>query len=59
MGFPSFYEGRRWAMPAVPELAQTMGTFYEKPDAYSVDGAGSRTTTRTARPSTWAPDSTT
>ncbi len=40
LGFPSFYEGRQWAMPAVPELAQTMATFYEKPDAYSVDGRG-------------------
>ena len=40
LGFPPFYEGRQWAMPAVPELAQTMGTFYEKPDAFSVDGRG-------------------
>ena len=40
MGFPSFNEGIRWALPAVPELAQTMGSFYEKPDAYSVDGRG-------------------
>jgi hypothetical protein len=39
-GFPAFYEGRQWALPASPELAQTMGTFYEKPDAYSVDARG-------------------
>jgi hypothetical protein len=39
-GFPSFYEGRQWALPASAELAQTMGTFYEKPDAYSVDARG-------------------
>ena len=39
-GFPSFYEGRQWALPASPELAKTMGTFYEGPDAYSVDGRG-------------------
>jgi hypothetical protein len=39
-GFPVFYEGRRWALPASPELSQTMATFYEKPDAYSVDARG-------------------
>ena len=39
-GFPSFYEGRQWALPASPELAKTMGTFYEGPNAYSVDGRG-------------------
>jgi hypothetical protein len=39
-GFPSFYTGRRWAFPGSPEIAQTMGTFYEKPDAYSVDARG-------------------
>ncbi len=40
LGFPSFYEGSQWALPASPELAQTMGTFYENPDAYSVDSRG-------------------
>jgi hypothetical protein len=39
-GYPSFYEGGRWAFPASAELAETMGTFYEKPDAYSVDARG-------------------
>jgi hypothetical protein len=39
-GFPSFYEARQWALPASPELAKTMGTFYEGPNAYSVDGRG-------------------
>jgi hypothetical protein len=39
-GFPSFYEGRQWAFPVSPDLAKTMGTFYEGPDAYSVDGRG-------------------
>jgi hypothetical protein len=39
-GFPSFYEGRQWALPASPELAKTMGTFYEGPNAYSIDGRG-------------------
>jgi hypothetical protein len=40
VGFPSFYEGRQWAFPGSPEIAKTMGTFYEGPDAYSVDGRG-------------------
>ena len=40
LGFPSFYEGHQWALPASPELAQTMGTFYEKTDGYSVDSRG-------------------
>ena len=39
-GFPSFYEGRQWAFPGLPELVQTLGTFYEKPNAYSVDARG-------------------
>jgi hypothetical protein len=36
-GFPRFYEGRQWAFPGLPEMAETMGSFYEKPDAYAVD----------------------
>jgi hypothetical protein len=36
-GFPRFYEGRQWAFPGLPEMAQTMGSFYEKPDAYALD----------------------
>ena len=39
-GFPSFYEGSQWAFPAVPEVGEMMGTFYEKPEAYAVDGRG-------------------
>jgi hypothetical protein len=39
-GYPNFYEGHQWAFPASPELAKTMGTFYEGPDAYSVDARG-------------------
>ena len=38
-GFPSFYEGRQWALPASPELAKTMGTFYEGP-SYASPRAG-------------------
>ena len=34
------YEGRQWAPPSSPELSQTMGTFYEKKDTYSVDARG-------------------
>lgn len=40
MGFSTFYEGRCWALPALPELAQTAGSFYEKRDTYSVDARG-------------------
>jgi hypothetical protein len=39
-GYPRFYEDRQWAFPASPELSQTMSTFYEGPDAYSVDARG-------------------
>jgi hypothetical protein len=39
-GFPRFYEGRQWAFPGVPEMAETMGSFYEKPQAYTLDGRG-------------------
>ena len=39
-GYPRFYDRHQWAFPASPELAQTMSTFYEKPDAYSVDARG-------------------
>ena len=39
-GFPSYYEGRQWAFPATPERAETIPTFYETDEAYSVDGRG-------------------
>jgi len=39
-GFPSFYEGGQWTPPGSPELSQTMGTFYERKDAYSLDARG-------------------
>jgi hypothetical protein len=39
-GYPSFYAGHQWAFPASPELAKTMGTFYEGADTYSVDARG-------------------
>ena len=39
-GFPAFYPTSRWAFPAIPDLAETLGTFYEKADGYAVDGRG-------------------
>ena len=39
-GFPSFYEGGHWTPPGSPELSETMGTFYEKQDGYSLDTRG-------------------
>jgi hypothetical protein len=38
--FPPYYEGAQWAVPAMPELQKTASTFYETPDAYSVDARG-------------------
>lgn len=38
--FPPYYEGTQWAVPAMPELQKTAPTFYETPDAYSVDARG-------------------
>jgi hypothetical protein len=37
---PPYFEGRRCAITTSPEVAQTMGTFYEKPDTYSIDARG-------------------
>ena len=39
-GFPPFFEGSYWAMPAAPDLMETAATFYEKPDLYPVDSRG-------------------
>jgi len=39
-GFPSFYVGGQWTLPSSAELTQTMGTFYEKKDGYSLDARG-------------------
>jgi hypothetical protein len=38
--FPPYYEGEQWAVPAMSELQKTASTFYETPDAYSVDARG-------------------
>ena len=40
LGFPYFYEDRQWAFPGSPELARTMGVFYETPEVYSIDARG-------------------
>jgi hypothetical protein len=38
--FPPFYAGEQWAVVAPPEILETMGTFYEKPETYAVDARG-------------------
>jgi hypothetical protein len=38
--FEPYFPGAKWVIPGSPEFAKTMGTFYETPDAYSVDGRG-------------------
>ena len=40
MGFPPFWPGRRWAMPAWPEVIQGQATNYANPDSYPVDMRG-------------------
>ena len=39
-GFPRFYDDQQWAVVAPPEIMETMGTFYEKPEKYAVDARG-------------------
>lgn len=39
-GFPPYFEGTHWAVPAPPELMKTVATLYETPDLYSVDARG-------------------
>ena len=38
--FPPFYSDRQWAVVSPPEIAETMGTFYEKAETYAVDARG-------------------
>src|SRR5262245_4092950 len=35
--FSPFYEDGQWAVVAPPQIMETMGTFYEKPEMYPVD----------------------
>ncbi|HET6942941.1 MAG TPA: DUF1254 domain-containing protein [Sphingomicrobium sp.] len=37
---PPFYPGGRWALPANPEVAEGLPTFFSAPDAYPTDGRG-------------------
>ena len=37
-GFPPYYAGGHWAVPAVPEVVATMADFWQKPNGYAVDG---------------------
>jgi hypothetical protein len=37
---PPYYEGRRWAVPASPEVIEGMQSCFAKPDSYPVDGRG-------------------
>jgi hypothetical protein len=36
----AFYDGQRWALPALPEVAAGMPNFFGDPDAYPTDGRG-------------------
>jgi hypothetical protein len=38
--FPPYFEGTRWAIPAMPELMKTAATFFESENSYSVDARG-------------------
>jgi hypothetical protein len=38
--FPPYYTGTQWGVPGMPEFVDTMATFYEKPNAYTVDERG-------------------
>ena len=38
--FEPFFEGRRWFVPAQPELVATAASFYETPDTYPIDARG-------------------
>jgi hypothetical protein len=38
--FPPFYSDEQWAVVAPPEIMETMGTFYEKPERYVIDARG-------------------
>jgi hypothetical protein len=39
-GFPPYYDGRHWAIPGLPELVKTMGTFWEGSGTYALDSRG-------------------
>jgi hypothetical protein len=37
---PPYYEGRRWAVPASPDVIEGLATFFSNPGRYPVDGRG-------------------
>ena len=39
-GFPPFWEGSRWTLPALPEAIDGQGTTYAKRDSYAIDARG-------------------
>jgi hypothetical protein len=39
-GFPPFFEGTHWTMPALPEAIEGQGTTYAKHNSYAVDARG-------------------
>jgi hypothetical protein len=38
--FRPYFEGSRWALPVDPELLESIGRFFQVPDAYPVDARG-------------------
>ena len=38
--FTPYYEGRRWALPVLPEVLQGLQTQFANPDSYPVEGRG-------------------
>jgi hypothetical protein len=39
-GFPVFFNGTRWTMPALPDAVEGQATAYADPDKYAVDARG-------------------
>jgi hypothetical protein len=39
-GFPPFWEGSRWTLPALPEAIDGQGTTYARHDSYAIDARG-------------------
>lgn len=39
-GFPVFYPGTRWTMPALSEAVEGQGSTYANPDKYAIDARG-------------------
>jgi hypothetical protein len=40
VGFPPFFEGGHWTLPALPEAIDGQGTTYAKRDRYAIDARG-------------------